>query len=55
VEVEFFFMGGGSLKRWQATEINHSLGYARISVLNPAAQPLDEESGRYRFRNAVPT
>lgn len=35
------------------TEISHDYGYAKSGLLN-AAPELDERSGRYRFKNAVP-
>ncbi len=54
VGVEYLFMGRNCRKQGKFTEGNHDSIYASIGVLDRAPQ-LDEESGRYRHRDAVPT
>ncbi|MBE9037833.1 hypothetical protein [aff. Roholtiella sp. LEGE 12411] len=53
VGVEYLFMGDGSQNYGQITEGNNDFRYLSIGVLNAKLQ-LDEGSGRYRHRNAVP-
>jgi hypothetical protein len=53
VEVEYLFMGQNGRKQGNFTEGDRDSIYARIGVLNRAPQ-LDERSGRYRYRDAVP-
>ncbi len=53
VEVEYLFMGDGSRNHRQITEGNYDFRDLSIDVLNAKLQ-LDEESGRYRYRNTVP-
>lgn len=53
MEVEYLFMGDGSRDRGQITEGNYDSRHLSISGLIAKPQ-LDEESGGYRQRNAVP-
>ncbi|MBD2505818.1 MULTISPECIES: hypothetical protein [unclassified Nostoc] len=53
MEVEYLFMGDGSRNYGQITEGNYDFRHLSISGLIAKPQ-LDEESGGYRQRNAVP-